>query len=235
MRKLIGLVVAVCLCVPGFSQQVVGQYTSLDSYPYINLSDADKAHAAAATPPEEAERAQRLDKRHMPPLFNDQDPSKSGTTHFLIHYDYNSDFDYLHIKDSDVIAVGTVTKAVPHLGVSKGYVYSTFQFTPASVLMGSLDDPSNKPILLEREGGVVLLPDGKKHFIGVSDWGLPVPGNRYVLFLKAAPKHDAFTIVGGYALDGNHVTSLDMQGTRLNNLAGNALVSQIETDIAATR
>lgn len=211
------------------SAQVVSNKTKIPSnYPYLDLSTPDKAHARMEIPVSEENRAGRYGN-HLPPLFNESNPEKSGEIHYSTHYTYGAQ-DPLHIKDSTVIAVGRISAATPHLSQGGGSVYSTFQFSPGSILKGSVP---NSTLTLEREGGVVMFPNGKKRFQGADNFALPVPGGTYLLFL-AAPTDNSYRIIGGYSLDGSHVRSLNREGYSLSTLTAADLIAQVKISLGSS-
>jgi hypothetical protein len=215
-----------CVSSPG---QVINAWSSpqaLDAYPYIDLSDTTKAHAQQQISLQQKERAARNDYSHAPPLFNEQDPAMSGKPR-ITEFRSHGDFDPLFIKESTLIVIGKILTAKPHLSQSKGWVYSTFNFSPSKFLRGYLPGT----LLLEREGGVVLFPTREKRLIGVSTFGLPVPGGTYVFFLKPSPSGDSYIILGGYSLGGTHVLALDREGAQLEILSDDALLSTIQNKL----
>jgi hypothetical protein len=218
----------------GFSQ-VIGRYvpgvTAPDNYPIIDLSADSKAHANLAINSSEAARAARYDTDKRPPIYNEKDPMRSGEIAYTRILDYGKGYEPLHLYSSDTVAIGTISSATPHMSKSGTAVYSTFIFTPTSVIKGSI--AVNKAITVDREGGYVLYPSGKRRYIGVANNGLPVPGYRYLLSLKASPEGNSYTILGGYALLGSHVLCLDRGGDDLNSLNDDALVAKVKEKLAA--
>ena len=154
----------------------------------------------------------------------------SASVHYMPRYDYFGKLDPLHIADSDVIAIGSVEPTGSHLTKGGGFVYSTYKFQPQQFLKGTFEGYT---VTLERKGGMVLLPNGKRRFVGVYNFGLPVAGYRYVLFLKTTPSEHSFEILGGFALLGSRVMSLDVEGRRFDSLDEQAVISMIQAKLAA--
>ncbi len=232
LRKLI---LPVCLSIFTISSnaQVIGinrgTAEQVSSFPFVDLSSSERAHSSAQIQEGEEERASRHDFPKAPPIFNEVDPSKSGV-HYLPQYHFDGDWDALHRKDSDVIAIGTVNPLSAHLTKGKGFVYTIFDFTPSDFIKDSSD---SQPLHLEREGGFVRLPSGKMQFVGVVNYGLPLAGYKYVLFLKKTPQTNYLEIVGGFALLGSSVLSLDRDGSKYNSLSEETLIYTIRKNLAS--
>ena len=90
----------------------------------------------------------------------------------------------LPIIDSDFVAVGTLIDAKAFLSEKKTSVYSEFKIEIEKVFKGSDALIENKKFVrAEREGGIVLFPQGVKTWYHVSGQGMPSVGGRYLFFL----------------------------------------------------
>lgn len=116
-------------------------------------------------------------------------------------------FPALPVEASDVIVVGEVLDAQAHLSEDKSNVFSEFtiQLERAYKTVSDL----GSQITVERIGGFVRYPDGRKLHYGLTGTGMPQVGAKYILFLKAISKEDGYTILTGYQLGVNGVSPLD--------------------------
>jgi len=211
----------------------LGQALSGDSTParqvaiarstYIDLSTPDSARKAMVVMPEESERANRYDAPTMRPFYNFQNPSESGSARVVITAHWIND--PLPVATSDIVVIGTVISASPHLSKSGSGIYTTFIFTPDTFLK-TQNRPPQSSLLLERFGGVILYPSKEKRFIGVKGRALPEPNYKYLLFLKLIGTSGSYEILSGYALVDNHVISLEPDGKALESLSMAELISR---------
>lgn len=199
----------------------------MKSLPFVDVSDPQTRNI----PSPETERAQRYDRLLARPYYNPQDPSKSITGRRVSHLTFNGDYDPLPTKDSDVIVVGTILQEVPHLTRGGGIVYTTFDLKENTFIKAGPAD-SSRNLVLEREGGVVLLHTGEKRLDGIDGMGLPLPGYQYLLFLKKPPNGDSYKIISGYALAGPHVTSLDRVSESLDSLNAQQLIAKVKAKLS---
>lgn len=117
--------------------------------------------------------------------------------------------------ESDLIVEGDVTDSAAFLSNDKGAVYSEFTVRVTDVLKAA-PDVSVRPadaIATERWGGRVRYPDGRVVRYGITGYGSPKVGRKYV-FLLANISAGTFEILTGYELLGNTVRALD--GSRIN-------------------
>jgi len=223
-----------CCCKAPFAQ---GQVVSLESIakapssieqePALDLSNPDVMNLAKPRLAEETERAKRFDKPNRPPLINRSEPLKSGQHYIIGQYQYNSDHTPLPVAGSDLIVLGTVSSASPHLSSGGNTVYSTFRLEIKNILKGVLA-PSESIVTVEREGGIILLPNGKKRFEGIRGLGLPVNGFTYILFLKARPSSHSYSIITGYAVVEGKLISLDAANASEDDKNADALITEIK-------
>lgn len=187
--------------------------SQINSSTYLDLSKAD-SERQRAYPGSETARAQHYDLKAAPPLLNATHSSNQPM--FLPHlrYDYGAGFDPLHIKDASLIIVGFVKSVTEHLSSKGTSVYSTFDFQPTQTIKGML---ALGDIELERQGGVVMFPSGEKRYVGVLNFGLPLPGHIYMLMLApSSTTSKSYLILGGYGLDNSTIVSLDREGHKFD-------------------
>lgn len=222
MRAVVAIAV-ICLSTKIAQGQVVGRDDSpagkaaLARSAYIDFSTPGSARKAMVITPEESERANRYDNRLLPNLYHPANPSNT----VLITVDQI--YAPLPISYSDVIVVGTVTSASPHLSKFGTNVYTTFVFTPETFLKPQ-KGPYKSSLLLERIGGVVLYPSGEKRFERTQGIGLPEPNYKYLFFLKSVGTTGSYRIDAGYALLGDHVASIDYYQRDLDSLSEETLI-----------
>ena len=94
------------------------------------------------------------------------------------------DFPALPIAKSDIIVVGEVVTAEAHLSEDKSSVYSEFGVRVINVFKSNISLAGSQ-IMVERLGGYVKYPDGRRLLYRVGTGGMPAVGRRYVLFLKS--------------------------------------------------
>ena len=117
----------------------------------------------------------------------------------------------LPIVESDVVLVGQVTDAQAHLSQDKTGIYSEFAVRVEALYKGKESDALSpgKAITIAREGGAVRFPSGHIQRFIIADQGMPLIGQRYVLFLKQDEEGQSFNIITGYELHKGRVRPLD--------------------------
>jgi hypothetical protein len=119
------------------------------------------------------------------------------------------DFPALPVQQSDLILVGIVERAEGHLSENKSNVFSEFSIvvetvyknTPKQITHGS-------SLTVERIGGFVKYPNGRKLLFQIAGLNMPKVGSRYLFFLTSKNKQD-FSILTAYEFDDNAVIALD--------------------------
>jgi hypothetical protein len=116
-------------------------------------------------------------------------------------------FPALPVDESDVVVFAEVRDAHAHLSEDKSNVFSEFTIQVEQAYKNAPGLGSQ--ITVERIGGFVKYPDGRKLHYGLSGTGMPEVGSKYFLFLKAIPKEDSYTILTGYQLGEQGISPLD--------------------------
>jgi hypothetical protein len=116
-------------------------------------------------------------------------------------------FPALPVDESDVVVFGQVRDAQAHLSEDKSSVFSEFTIQVEQAYKSAPGLSSQ--ITVERIGGFVKYPNGRKLHYGLSGTGMPEVGSKYFLFLKAIPKEESFTILTGYQLGEQGISPLD--------------------------
>ena len=116
------------------------------------------------------------------------------------------DFPALPVSQSDVIVIGEILHIEAHRSNNKLNVFSNLDVRVDEVLKGSVAPGS--VITIQRIGGFVKYPDGRKVLFRLVGNGMPGVGGRYALFLKVVD--DDNTILTGYEFTPGGVIALDM-------------------------
>ena len=129
----------------------------------------------------------------------------------------NFDFPALPINESDVILIGQVLSGKAHRSENKRGIFSEFEVRVDEVLKGRDPRVTEQTIIVERTGGFLKYPNGRKVLFFVQGYGVPAVGTRNVLFLKVAGK--GFQIVTVYELSPGGVIPLD-RGNQFQRFQG---------------
>jgi hypothetical protein len=110
-----------------------------------------------------------------------------------------------------VIVVGDVVSGDAHLSENKKNVFSEFNVQVSKVYktLRPTAPTEGYLITIERVGGFVKYPDGRKLLYGAASSGMPRVGGRYVFFLNSITQSDNYTILTGYELGEREVEPLD--------------------------
>ena len=139
----------------------------------------------------------------------------------------NFDFPALPINESDVIVIGQVLSAKAHRSENKRGIFSEFEVRIDEVLKGR--DPrvtEQMLIIVERTGGFLKYPNGRKVLFFIDGFGMPEVGTRNVLFLKAAGS--GFQVVTIYELNSEGVLPLD-RGNKFQRFQGESEAIFVKT------
>ena len=119
--------------------------------------------------------------------------------------EWQFDFPALPVVKSDVILIGQVLSAEAHRSNNKMNVFSNFELRVDEVLKGKLN--AGDVINIQRIGGFVKYPGGKKVLFRLSGNGMPGVGARYAFFLNVVDED--YTILTAYELGPEGVVPLD--------------------------
>ena len=196
----------------------------LDSAPSLDITKPNVGYSSSEYTQADASRAVHYNIEGETPLFD----SSTGKAHVLSVTTTAFSRDPLPVKSSDIVVLGTITSAEPRFSADRTMLYSKFLFVPGRFLKTTSELPPSK-IILDRIGGVAVFPDGKHHFIGADDTGLPIAGHTYLLFLTSTEARGVYQIKTGYCVDGGHVTALDRDGDAWDSKPVTALLSEVAT------
>ena len=115
------------------------------------------------------------------------------------------DFPALPVVKSDAVVIGQVLDAKAHRSENGMNVFSNFELRVDEVLKGNLTRGS--VITVERIGGFVRYPNGRKVLFRLSGNGMPGVGARYAFFLNVSDED--YSILTAYELGADGVAPLD--------------------------
>lgn len=142
------------------------------------------------------------------------------------------------IDESTLIIVGEVVTVNAFLSNDRGCVYTEFKIRVHEVLN---NDTSGKAglenVTADREGGVVVYPNGQRILYQDSALGLPQLGSRYLFFLKKGHESPNYTIITSYHLDGNKIQQVEMGRNfdEFKNSDKTTFLEKVRNKIAGTR
>lgn len=166
---------------------------------------ADFNEAEPTDPLKRAQQKQKQKRKNGLRLVMQNPEPDSGGGLFLPHNQF--DFPGLPVEQSAVIVIGDVLQAEAHLSEDKTGVFSEFTIRLIDVLKADSSLPGSE-MIVERLGGYVRYPDGRKLLYRVGTGGMPRIGARYLFFLKPTPELD-YSILTAYEFGDKGVIALD--------------------------
>jgi len=165
-------------------------------------------------------------KRHNNFKFVAKNPQPWQTESVFIP-EGNLDFPALPVRTSQLIVVGRVRDASAHLSEHKMNVYSEFGIAVTSVLKRATEAITDGSLItVERLGGNVRYPSGKKVLFRISGWNMPKVGSEYLFFLNSRNKSD-WEIRTAYELTETGVVPLD-ESSQFEALRGTSSVELLK-------
>jgi len=198
------------------------------STPAIDLVSSEKERTNPSVKGVLAERAVSYNAKDFPPIYD------SHTGKVLLHTEYINEFSQnaLPVSSADLIVVARISLAAAHLSADGSRIFSSFSLDPSLYLKGKgSKGNATTSLQADRLGGVALLPDGSRHFMGVSDRGIPESNRTYLLFLQRTATFGTYQILTGYLLDEGRVSSLDRAGDSYDRIDANALLQKVKRQI----
>ena len=168
-----------------------------DRYPVVDAEDTEPAD-----PVKKAKLKKQKERYDKDAPFTNPGP-KDEELAFRPEWQFN--FPALPVVQSEVIAIGQVLSAEAHRSNNKMNVFSNFEMRVDEVLKGNLN--AGDVINIQRIGGFVKYPSGRKVLFRVSGNGMPGVGARYAFFLNVVD--DDYTILTAYELGPEGVVPLD--------------------------
>ena len=170
-----------------------------DRYPVVDHDEPE--------PPDPVKRAKlKQQKRRFDkdaPFFTRPGPQDQEIA-FRPEWQFN--FPALPVAQSDAIVIGQVLHAEAHRSENKLNVFSNFDVKVEEVLKG-ISFTAGSVINVQRLGGFVTYPNGKKVLFRLVGNGMPAVGARYAFFLKFLDED--YNILTGYELGPEGVMPLD--------------------------
>lgn len=173
------------------------QYPTVD---YDSLGAAD---------PEKKEKRKvknaRHDKSH---IVKEDNPMVRRSVY---HSEWDLGLPALPIARSGIIISGVVLDANAYLSNDRTGIYSEFTVKVDDILKsnGSASLTLGGAISVERSGGAVRYPSGRKLLYVVAAQRMPRVGHRYLFFLEGGGFDQNFVVVTAYELKTEHVVPLD--------------------------
>jgi hypothetical protein len=156
---------------------------------------------------EERTRREVVSKKYDDALMplNEQTSTIANNTHWAVP------LTALPVEKSQVTVIGTILSARAYLSSDKTGVYSEFTIRVDEVLKddSKLKLTTGGSVTADRIGGRVKYPSGHITLSYVNNQGMPIPGQRYVLFLTGNEQEINFDILTGYQLKGDRIALLD--------------------------
>jgi hypothetical protein len=115
------------------------------------------------------------------------------------------------VKESSLIVAGDVVAVRTFLSNNLRGVYSEFTIRPDDVLKDS-NKIASKTIIADREGGVVIYPNGQRMMYHSSSLALPKLDGKYLFFLAKRDESPNYEIRTAYYIGGEKVYRLEFDG-----------------------
>jgi len=115
------------------------------------------------------------------------------------------------IDESAFIVVGKVEAVKAYLSNDRRSVYTEFTIRVEDVLKGDgsiKQDP--KEVTADREGGMVVYPNGQRVMYQNSNIGLPQLGSKYLFFLRKDDLSPNYGILTSYDLSTNRIMQMEI-------------------------
>lgn len=215
------------------NQQDQAKWKAREEEKKKHFPTAEFNEAEPTDPLKRAQRKQKQKRKNGLGLVSKNPEPNMGGGLFLPHNQF--DVPGLPVEQSSVIAVGDVLQAEAHLSEDKTSVYSEFTIRLIDVLKADSALPGSE-MIVERLGGYVRYPDGRKLLYRVGTGGMPRVGGRYLFFLKPTPELD-YTILTGYEFSDKGVSALDSsaQFEKYNGYTSDALRNLITETLNNSR
>src|SRR5215213_9909385 len=178
-------------------QASIPLYDREDRYPVVESDEVEPSD-----PVKQAKLKRQKQQYDKDAPFSRPGP-KDAEIAFRPEWQFN--FPALPVAKSDVIVIGEVLNAEGHRSENKLNVFSNFALKVDEVLKGNLT--AGSLINIQRIGGFVNYPNGKKVLFRLVGNGMPAVGARYALFLTALDED--YRIVTAYEFGVEGVMPLD--------------------------
>ena len=116
--------------------------------------------------------------------------------------------DAFPIDESFLIVAGEVHSVNSFLSNDKGGVYTEFKIRVDEILK-NIGKKNPKTVTADREGGVVVYPNGQRVLYQSSEKALPVSGSKYLFFLRRDDASPNYEIITSYNLSSPTIYQLE--------------------------
>lgn len=113
------------------------------------------------------------------------------------------------IEESALIVIGEVVMVNAFLSNDKGGVYTEFTIRVDEALKKE-GKKTPKKVIADREGGVVVYPNGQRVMYQSSERGLPQLGSKYLFFLRKDELSPNYEILTSYDLNSSAIRQMEM-------------------------
>jgi hypothetical protein len=161
--------------------------------------------------PEARERRRKKNARHDKNSLVHKGDGYGNAVETTLFNEWDWGLPAIPAARSGVVLTGEVTDAQAHLSNDKTGIYSEFAVKIGEVLknVSSASLLPGNTMYVERRGGVVRYPNGRKYPYKIADQGMPRVGAQYLFFLKAADGDQVFEIITAYESREGKVFPLD--------------------------
>ena len=176
---------------------------------------AEYNHPDSADPEKSAKKKRYNDGRLVKATVNPE----TVETEFFPEPHIN--FPALPVAASDLVVVGTIGGGQAHISENKRNVFSEFTLVVEEVFKSKSAGVSQGSVLtIDRIGGHVRYPDGKKVLYRIAGLNMPRIGSRYLFFLTWKHNKDDLSILTGYELTQTGAVPLDEGLPEVTSLTG---------------
>ena len=190
---------------PAQDQQDQAKWKAREEEKKKHFPIAEFNEAEPTDPVKREQRKQKQKRKNGMGLVSRNPESDMGGGLILPHGQF--DFPGLPVEQSPVIVIGDVLQSEAHLSEDKLGVYSEFTIRLVEVIKAESSLPASE-MIVERLGGYVRYPNGRKLLYRVGTGGMPRVGARYLFFLKPTPELD-YSILTAYEFGDEGVVALD--------------------------
>lgn len=113
------------------------------------------------------------------------------------------------IAESDLVIVGRVSGAKGFLSNDRGGIYTEFTINIEEVLKSS-EKKRSEEVVADREGGVVIYPNGQRVLYQNSNVSLPELGSTYIFFLSKNGGSPNYQIQTSYDVTSSKVRPMEV-------------------------
>jgi hypothetical protein len=142
------------------------------------------------------------------------------------------------MSDGILIVVGDVISVNAFLSNDRGGVYTELTIRIDELLKNSESGKAApQKVMADREGGIVVYPNGQRVMYQSSERGLPLLGSRYLFFLKKNGPSPNYEIIASYDITGDQIYHMEKGAVleEINDSTRPAFLENIRNKIARHR